>query len=110
MSCLLSTVLVLNPPLNQAKILEKVVSNIIGILTIVGIIYFILQIIFAGYSMLSSSGDPKKIESSRDRLTQGVLGLFVVMIAIVIGSLIAALAGIQNPLNVNEILTNLKFN
>lgn len=89
--------------------LEKLISQVIGILTIVGVIYFAVQIILAGYSMLSSEGDPKKIEMSRDRLTQSVLGLFVVVIAIIIAALVARLAGIQNALDLEAMFTLLKL-
>ena len=55
--------------------------------------------------MLSSEGDPKKIEMSRDRLTQSVLGLFVVVVAIVVAALVARLAGIHNALDFEAMLT-----
>ena len=99
-----------DPTSSPGLVLEQLISKLIGILTLVGILYFIFQIIFAGYSMLSSEGDPKKIEMSRDRLTTGILGLFVIMIAIVLGSALAALAGINNPLNVNDLINSLQFN
>lgn len=92
---------------NGVANLEKIVSQIIGILTVVGVVYFAIQIILAGYSMLSSSGDPKKIEMSRDRLTQSVLGLFVVMVAIVFAALIARLVGIKDVFNIETQLQNL---
>lgn len=90
-------------------VLEKIITQLIGILTIIGIIYFAFQIIMAGYGMLSSEGDPKKIETSRDRLIEAVLGLFVVVIAIIVASLIAALLGISDPLNLVSLVDKLKF-
>ena len=86
---------------------ETYVSNIIGILTIVAVIFFIIQIIFAGYGFLSSEGDEKKMETNRSRLTNGVLGLFIVVVAVGIGSLIAKLTGLENPLDINLIFTNM---
>ncbi len=88
---------------------DKLVSNIIGILTILGVIYFAIQIILAGYAMLSSEGDPKKIEMSRDRLTQSVLGLFVVVVAVIAASLVARLAGVPNALDLTQQVGNLKL-
>ena len=92
-----------------STVLEKIVSNVIGILTIVGILYFAFQIIMAGYAMLSSEGDAKKFEQSRDRLIEACLGLFVVVIAIIIASLFATLLGISDPLNIDLLVRNLKF-
>ncbi|MFA4827268.1 MAG: hypothetical protein WC596_03425 [Candidatus Shapirobacteria bacterium] len=87
--------------------LEKIISQAIGILTIIAVIFFSIQIIFAGYSFISASGDSKKLEEARHSITNGILGLFIVVIAVGLGSLLASLFGIQNPLNLNEVLTNM---
>lgn len=83
---------------------ENLISQIIGVLTIVGAIFFIFQIIFAGYAMISSQGDPKKIEVARSRLTNGILGLTIVVVALGVGAFIATLLGIRDPLNIQNIL------
>lgn len=92
---------------NPIATLEKIISNVIAVISIVAVIYFVLQIIFAGYAILSSNGDMKKIESSRDRLTQAILGLFVVIIAIFLGALIASLLGIQSPFDLTQLANTL---
>jgi hypothetical protein len=65
------------------------------------ILYFVVQIIFAGYAFIASQGDEKTMESSRKRLTEAVLGLAVVVVAVGMGSLIASLLGISNALDIN---------
>lgn len=87
--------------------LETIVSSIIGLLSVVGVIYFALQIIFAGYAFLGAQGDPKKIESARDRISQSVLGLFIVLIAIFFASLIATLAGMSGIFNLSSVVNTL---
>jgi hypothetical protein len=87
--------------------IETYISNIIGILTIVAVIFFIIQIIFAGYGFLSSEGDEKKMETNRARLTNGVMGIFIIVVAVGIGSLIAKLTGLENPLDINLMFTNM---
>ncbi len=94
-----------NPGVNGAVSLEKVISQVIGVLTIVAVLYFVIQIILAGYAFISSEGDPKKIEMSRKRLTEGVLGITIVVVAVGLGSLLANLAGIPNILNIDAMLT-----
>lgn len=89
---------------NPAEPVEKLISQIIGILTIVGVIFFIIQIIFAGYAMMSAQGDPKKIEVGRSRLTNGILGLTIVVVALGVGAFIATLLGIEDPLNIQNLL------
>lgn len=89
---------------------EKYVSNIIGILTIVGVLFFAIQIIFAGFGFLSSEGDEKKMEMNRSRLTNGVMGLFIIIIAVGLASLIAKLLGFDNPLDINTLFNNMGLN
>lgn len=89
---------------NPAKPAENLISQIIGILTIVAVIFFIFQIIFAGYAMISSQGDPKKIEVGHSRLTNGILGLTIVVVALGVGVFIASLLGINDPLNIQNLI------
>lgn len=81
---------------------EKFISQFIGILTIIAIIYFTIQIIFAGYSFMGSNGDPKKMEQSKAHLTQNILGLVIVLIALIITNLIGRLFGLDNILNFTD--------
>lgn len=87
--------------------LEKLISQLIGVLTIVAVIFFVVQIIFAGYGFMSSEGDQKKMEDNRHKLTNSVMGLFIVIVAIGIGTLISKLLGLNNPLDLNTLFTNM---
>ncbi|MFZ2152845.1 MAG: hypothetical protein WAV41_02175 [Microgenomates group bacterium] len=97
----------IDPKGNGTLALEKIIGQVIGVLTIVGIIYFIIQVILGGYAFLSSQGDPKAMESARKRLTDGVLGLTIIIVAVGLGSLIATLAGINNPLDIGALFTQM---
>lgn len=88
---------------------EEVISKIIGVLTVFAVLWFAIQIIFAGYSFLTTDGDEKKMQMSRDRLTQGILGLFIVVIAVGFAGLIASLLGIKDPFALNSFINSLKF-
>jgi len=89
--------------------LEIIISSILGILTIVGVIYFIIQMIFAGYAFISSQGDKEKLKSARNRITNGILGLTVVVIAFGVGAFLAKLAGIdpKTIFNLNTFFTSI---
>jgi hypothetical protein len=87
--------------------LEKIVSQVIGLLTLVAVIYFAIQIILAGFGYISSEGDKGKAETARKRITDGILGLFIVVIAIGFGSLLAKLLGLQNPFDINAALNSM---
>lgn len=87
--------------------IERLISQLIGVLTIIAVIFFIVQIILAGYGFMSTQGDEKKLEMNRSKLTNGVLGLFIVVIAIGLGTLISKLLGLNNPLDLQTMFTNM---
>lgn len=63
---------------NPNTYIGNVIGAIISIFFIVGIIYFTWNVVFAGYHMINSQGEPKKAEEARSHLTNAVIGLFVV--------------------------------
>lgn len=84
-------------------ILEKIISSIIGILTIVGVVYFTIQIILAGFSLIASQGDPKEFQTSKKRLTTNVIGLVIIIIAYGLGALIASLLGMSSIFDLSTV-------
>jgi len=89
---------------------EKVISTVIGFLSVVAVIFFVIQIILAGYGFISASGDEKKIEVARKKITEGVIGLTVVIVALGLGSFIASLLGLGSIFDLNSVTNLLKFN
>lgn len=86
---------------------EKTISMVIGLLTVFGVLYFTYQIIFAGYSYMSAEGDKAKLEESRKKLTQSILGLTIIVIAMGLASLLASLLGLDNIFDLNQMFTNM---
>ncbi len=85
--------------------MEKVLSNVFGFLTIIAIVYFAIQIILSGLAFISSQGDAKNMENARKRLTENVIGLFIVIIALGLASLFASLTGLgDNIFDLNEVI------
>lgn len=64
--------------------IANIISQIIGIVTIFAGLWFLFQIIYAGFSWLSAGGDPEKIAHARDRIVNGLLGLTIVIGALAI--------------------------
>ncbi|MDD4026807.1 MAG: hypothetical protein PHO75_01295 [Candidatus Shapirobacteria bacterium] len=98
----------IQPTSNSVGQLEKIISSVIGILTIFGVIYFTIQIILAGFTMISSQGDPKELESSKKRLTTNVLGLAIIILAYGIGALLAKLLGINSIFDLSTVFVQIK--
>jgi len=86
---------------------EKLASNAIGILTIVAVLFFAIQIILAGFGFISSGHNEKEVEANSKKLTNSVLGLLIVVVAVGIGSLIARLLGLNNIFDINQMFINM---
>ena len=80
--------------------LNSLITIIIGVLTTIAAIYFMLQIFISGYKWLSAGGDSGQITTARDNLIQSIIGLAIVVAAYAISGLIASILGIDifNPL------------
>lgn len=79
--------------------LDKIVSNLIGFMSIIAIIWFAIQVILAGYKYISSKGDKNKIEEAGKSLTNGILGLLIVIIAVFLTSFLTKLMGLGDVLD-----------
>lgn len=80
----------------------SLLSTILKLLVVLGGIWALLNIIFAGYGFISAGGDPKAIEKAWAKIWQSMVGLLFIagsfVIAAVIGQLIFGDAGaILNP-------------
>lgn len=79
--------------------LFTLLSNLFKLAGVVAGIFFVIQIILAGYGYLIANGDPKKTEVAFAKIWQSIIGLTIVASAFVIASVIGSLTGINilNP-------------
>jgi hypothetical protein len=66
--------------------------------TIAGI-YFVIQIILAGYTYLSASGDEKKTAQAWATIWQSLIGITIVASAFILANVIGNWIGMPNILN-----------
>lgn len=57
---------------------NNIIQTIIGVFFFVAVLYFLWYFVMGGYHLISSSGDPKKFETSKDQLVHALLGLAIV--------------------------------
>lgn len=86
---------------------EEILSTVIGFLTVIAVIFFVIQVILAGYGFISGQGDEKKIEASRKKLTDGILGLTIVVVAFGLGAFIANLLGLSDVFSLTTVVETL---
>jgi uncharacterized membrane protein len=60
------------------------ISDAYGWLSIIGGLLAVIMLIYAGYSYMSSNGDPEKISNSKDIVEKALLGLALLIVATVI--------------------------
>jgi hypothetical protein len=79
--------------------LELIISNILGFFTIVGGIFFIVYFLMASIQWITSGGDSSKLDSARNRMIHGVLGLTLLVAAYGIIGIVGSLIGVDilNP-------------
>ena len=77
------------------EIFFKVLSAIIGIMTIVAAIWFIFQFFIGAIQIITSSGDKTKMQEASGRITHAVIGIIIVIGAIFFISLIGSLTGLK---------------
>lgn len=96
-------------PDEPIKQLENIISGAFGILTIIAVIFFTIQIILAGYAFISSEGDKEKIKVARTKITNGILGITIVAVAFGLTAFLADLLGLGKIFDLTTIIDNLKL-
>lgn len=79
--------------------LETLVSTIVGILTVLAGLFFIVYFVIGATKWVTAGGDSSKVSKARDQMIQGVIGLVVVVGAYALIGLVGAIVGfdILNP-------------
>lgn len=75
--------------------LATFISMVIGVMTVVAIIWFLFTLITGAISIIGSGGDKQALESAKKKITTGVIGLVVVIASIFILDLIGTIFGID---------------
>ena len=71
------------------------ISNILKLAGVIAGLFFVFQIIMAGYGYISANGDPKKTEAAWAKIYQSAIGLAIVASAFVLASIVGKIFGIN---------------
>lgn len=72
---------------------EQIISTILGILTILGGIFFIIYFFAAAIMWVTSGSDSGKLTKARDQMIQGVLGLVILVTSYIIIGIVGEILG-----------------
>lgn len=71
------------------------ISNVFKLLGTIAGIYFVFQLITAGYGYMTSNGDPKAASVAWTQIWQSILGMVIIASAFVLASVISRFTGIN---------------
>jgi len=90
-------------------ILAQILSTIIGVLTVIGALYFMFVLITGALGIISSGGDKAAYESARRRITTGAIGFVAVIAAMFLFDLIATLLGLPDILDLQSMINAIRI-
>lgn len=71
------------------------VPNMVGLVFIVGIVIFVFMLLMAGIQWITAGGDKQALEGAKGRLTQALVGIFIMLSVFAIVKLVETLFGIN---------------
>ena len=88
--------------------MAHLISVVIGLFTLVAGLWFLFQLILGGYNYMSAGGNKEKAQTASQKITQALIGLVIVVLAIFIVNLLGYILNIDF-LNIGEVIQNLTF-
>ena len=85
--------------------LELILSTVIGFLTMFAGLYFIVTFIVGGLGWATAGGDTNKVEEAKKRMTNGAIGLIIVVASYSVIYIVGSVLGLD-ILNVSTIIQN----
>lgn len=89
------------------SVFNNFISTMIGLMTIIAIVWFVFLLITGAYGFMTAGGDKAQLETARKRIFTGIIGFVLVIAAVFIVDLIGKLFGINNILNPAELLNQI---
>jgi hypothetical protein len=90
------------------NVFSRVISSTIALLTIIAFIWFSFKLVIGAIGVISAGGDKGKLAKARDDITNGLIGLVIVISAIFIVGLLGILFDID-ILNLSDLIFNLSL-
>lgn len=87
-----------NDPTNPTASLQtftKVISNALGVITIIGFLWFMFVLFVGAVGWISSGGDKTRVQNSQKQITNGLIGLTILISAVFFGKLASVFFGVD---------------
>lgn len=98
-----------NPQGEGVSLFQTFLSSVIGLITIIAIIWFVFTLILGAVGMIGAGGDKAALESSRKKIATGLIGMVVVIAALFIVDLFGYLLGIPDILDIEALFGQIQL-
>ncbi len=88
--------------------LEKIISNSLAILTIVGGLAFTLWFLMGGLNWITAGGKKDKIENAKNMMTNGAIGMIIITVSYSIVWIVGKALGVD-ILNPGTLIQSMTF-
>lgn len=79
----------------QIPLFVDIMSKIIGILTVSGALWFVIQFILGAFRWITSGGDAKAVEGARMQIIHAIIGMVIVFGSLIMLSLLGRIMGVD---------------
>lgn len=92
------------------SIFARLISSSVGLITVIGIIWFVFIFMSGAVAIITSSGDKGSVEAAKKKITSGIIGITVSVLGLLIVRFVGSFIGIPNILNFSSLFNQLKIN
>lgn len=85
----------IGPGTGVVTVFTEQLSNIIGLITILAGLFFVIYFLIAGFDWVQASGDAGKVDKAKNKMINGAIGLLVVIIGMGIVGIIGGVFGLD---------------
>jgi hypothetical protein len=73
---------------------KDVINAIVDIAVPVAVLCLVVLVVYAGYMLISSQGNPDKLKEGKEVLTNAIIGFFIIVLSVVILVLLSGTLGL----------------
>jgi len=94
---------------SATDLLTRYLTSVVGLLTAIASIWFVFLVVSGGISLIGSGGDKAAVESAKNRISNGIIGLVVVVLAISLTIVVGRLLGFTEILDLGAIFNRIQL-
>jgi hypothetical protein len=80
----------------QIDDMESFIGAVVDIAVPIAVLCLVVLVVYAGYMLISSQGNPDKLKEGKEVLTNAIIGFFVVILSVVILLILTDVLGLRN--------------